>query len=184
VSESVPNMGRGAGKADMIDEKNNSVDATAEPEFELPPPAHFDDVAIAHAQPVRPLSRNRFTQRIQNAIQGAIRSAHTSRQTFAGRGVALALVVICGLAAGAVAATLLVTERRPAADTPVATEQSVVNATQDATEAITQNAEASPIVEDVATVPMVKKSKLRVRTLRNRSSAQQGKKAYRFAVIR
>jgi hypothetical protein len=168
----------------MFDEKNSSVVLTGESGSGLPPPAHFDEVAIANAQPVRPLSRNRITQRIQDAIQGAIRSAHASRQMFAGRGAALALVVICGLAAGAVAGTLLVTERRQAAETPAATEQSVVIATQDATEEITQNADASSSLAEVAPVPTVKKSKLRVRVLRNRSPVLRVRKAYRVAVIR
>jgi hypothetical protein len=63
-------------------------------------------------------------------------------------------------------------------------EQSVEKVTQAATEEITQNAEASPTLEEVAPVPTVKKSKLRVRTWRNRSPVQPGRKAYRVAVIR
>jgi hypothetical protein len=184
VFESVPSIGRGTGKADMFDEKNNSVNLTAEPGSELPAPAHFDEVAIANAQPVRPLSRNRVSQRISDVIQGGTRSAHASRKMFAGRGAALVLVVICGLAAGAVAGTLLVTERRQPADTRAATERSVVNATQDATEQIAQNADASSILAEVAPVPTVKKSKLRVRALRNGSPVQRSRKAYRVAVIR
>ncbi len=168
----------------MIDEKNNFVDATIGSGFEYPPPAQFDEVAAANAQPVRPLSRSRVTQRIQYAIQGAIRSAHAARPRFAGKGAALALVVICGLAAGAVAGTLLVTDRRQAADVPAVMERSVVDATQDATEEITQDANAHSTLAEVAPVPTVKKSKLRVRTLRNRSPVQRGRKAYRVAVIR
>jgi hypothetical protein len=170
----------------MIDEKNDSVNLTAEAEFELPPPAHFDEVAIANAHPVRPLSGNRITQRIQDAIQGASRSAYSPRQMFAGKGAALALVLISGLAAGAVGGTLLVSDRRQAADAPAAAGESAteVDAAQDATEESTQNAGASSNLAEAAPPPTVKNSKLRVRTSRNRSPVQRSRKAYRVAVIR
>lgn len=165
----------------MIDENNNFVNSPADSDFEQPPPAHFDEVAAANAQPVQPLSRNRAAQRIQMAL----RSARSARPMFAGIGAALALVVICGLAAGAVAGIMLMTERQHA-DTPAAAEESAVevDAAQDATKEMTQNADARPVLAEVALPATVKKSKLRVRTLHGRSRGQHGRKAYRVAVIR
>jgi len=90
----------------MIDDRNDSTHLIDEPEGNLLPP-RFDEKAAANAQPVKPIRMSRIS-----VLAASLRQAVTSRSR------ALALVVIAGLATGALAGMALVKEPQVSAESP------------------------------------------------------------------
>jgi hypothetical protein len=159
----------------MIDTRN-SVTVNEEAQFQLPPPARFDDDASAKAQPVQPLPASRvalWTQRLRDA-----------GQKLGGRTKAFALVMIGGLTIGAASGAMLATRHQ--ASVSMQTMQQSIDETV-GTEGLNQDtsptrdmigAEGSAMAMQRAVQPV------RIRRHRSSLGAPGQRRAYRVAVLK
>lgn len=160
----------------MIRGTNKAVDSTeTEPDF--PPPAHFDDVASAEAQPVRPIPRKGFSVWLDRA--------NHARMKLNVRPKALALVLVGGLAIGTLGGTMLVKEDSSSHEVaPAEQPVGVADPSQDPLED-TVSSDATVALDATANaLQRADQTSSRIRHRRSRSSGQRSTRAYRVAVIR
>jgi hypothetical protein len=156
----------------MTDDSNKFVQQTVTEEFEYPPPARFDDSASANAQPVEPLPTSRIVvwkQRVSSA-----------RRMISGKTIVLTLVIIGGLAIGAVGGTMLVRQRASLTDSAPVIDAPTTETTTDS-----QRPAHEPRAEvSTAELPNALQTNSRFRNRRTpRTTRRTQQRAYRVAVI-
>lgn len=165
----------------MIDDSRDAENATAT-EFESPPPPHFDESASANAQPVQPIPASVVTVWFQHA--------RSARQMLPVRTKALALVLVGGLAIGALGGTLLVKERKlttgpaPVVEESAAEASATTDASPDATEDAVPNEETGAAQPGAIELQGAAQTRSRNRSRRARPQTQRQPQAYRVGVIK
>jgi hypothetical protein len=158
----------------MSAHSNNSVRFTEAEQFEYPPPARFDESASANAQPVQPLSTSRVAAWKQRA--------RSARELISSKTVVLVLVVIGGLAIGALGGTLLVRHHTSMTESAPVVEESTL-------EIPAEGDSQKPADETRAGLPTTElsnagRNSARGRNRRTRPNTWHAQRAYRVAVIR
>jgi hypothetical protein len=156
----------------MIDRQEHFSTATEELEGSPPPPL-FDESAAAHAQPVQPISSNRFGRWLQRP--------HIQK-IFTRRVLAFAIVIVSGFLAGAAGAVMFVKHQAATDSAPHIEEQSAA-AEEANNKEIDEAAAASPEIAPVALPARQRAGERR----RRRSSIPRGElpqRAYKVATIR
>ena len=158
----------------MIDTRN-TVKINEDEQFELPPPARFDDDASANAQPVLPLPNGGVAQWAQH-------SRHAPRRP-GGRVKSLALVVIAGLTIGVASGAMLASRHQAYVSTQAVQQSNVKSAGND--ESSDESSPARDMIGAEASVMAMQSAVQPVRIRRHRSSLRQPgqPRAYRVAVL-
>lgn len=151
----------------MIDERNDSTHLIDDPEFNLPAP-HFDERSTANAQPVQPIPTRRVStwpMKVSSLRRGIT-------------GKALGLVVIAGLATGALGGMAWVKEHQ-VNDLSLPANESV----SDVGPADSTNQEPRAEVFGITDLQSASRS-TQIRKRRSRVRSSRAPRAYRVAVLR
>jgi len=154
----------------MITEPEDYSSSSQRPNDLSPPPPLFDDIAAAMAQPVQPLHPNPHSRWLQS---GAIKKFFTRRV------LALAIVIVSGVVAGAAGGAMLVTQR-DANDNSTVERQ----APQETAEIVPVDSTVQATATDADAAHSRRPSRRRALRSRLMSNGQSPPRAYKVATIR
>ncbi|MDQ1707393.1 MAG: hypothetical protein QOJ88_604 [Pyrinomonadaceae bacterium] len=158
----------------MSDEKKNNYPDATSPALELAPP-RFDEVASAKAQPVKPLPARGFGVSFPRT--------HSVLAPLKIRNKAMALLLVAGMAMGALGGTLLVRQRQSGSEAPALSETAARTGTLEAGVDGSRGGESLDALANALQNSAKRTSEMRSRQGR-RHRVQSQPQAYRVGVIK